>query len=64
MSEQGKTVDVTLTKAELDAMSPEARNNMFLHAFKIKGTAVVKRADGSIKYDDPSRAGEYGESEL
>ena len=64
MSDEGKTVEVTLTKAELDAMTPEARNNMFIHAFKVKGTAVVKDAEGNVRYDDEKLKGTYGEAEL
>lgn len=30
---------------------------------KFTGQAVVRKADGSIKYDDPSKAGSYGEND-
>jgi len=29
---------------------------------KIKGRGVVKRADGSVRYDDPALKGSYDES--
>lgn len=62
----GKTKEIRLTKAELDAMSPEERHELFMRAVKIEGTALVRRADGSIKYDDPptgERDGESGEGQ-
>ncbi len=51
------------TKEELQAMSPEAAHNLMMLATKIEGHAVVRRADGSIKYDDPAFAGTYHETE-
>ncbi len=59
-----KTIEVTLTKAEMDAMPPEELNAMFIHAFKVEGKAVVKDKDGNVKYDDPTLVGSYGEAEL
>ena len=52
---------ITLTKAELDEMSQADLSALLLKAAKVEGTAVVRRADGSIKYDDPALAGTYGE---
>jgi len=54
---------VTYTKEQFDAMPPAEQNNVLLAATKIEGKAVVKRADGSIKYDDESLRGSYGEQE-
>lgn len=52
MTDQQKTREIHLTQADLDAM-PEPELKLLLgKAVKIKGTAVVRRADGSIKYDD------------
>jgi hypothetical protein len=31
---------------------------------KIEGTAVIKRADGSVKYEDDSLEGTYGEEHI
>lgn len=49
------------TREELLAMPKAEAQALIRKAVKIKGTAVVQRADGSIKYDDPSRAGQYHE---
>ncbi len=54
----------TYTKEDLDAMPEEQRNNLMMLATKIEGVGVVKRADGSIKYDDPELEGSYGEEHL
>ncbi len=51
------------TKADLDAMPPEQANNLMMLAAKIEGKGVVKRADGTVKYDDPALAGSYGEEQ-
>jgi len=52
----------TYTKEELEALTPEQFNDVLMKAVKIEGSAVVRRADGSIKYDDPTLKGTYGES--
>lgn len=59
-----RTQRITLTRAELDAMSREQISNLLLKATKVEATAVVRRADGSIRYDDPTLAGTYGEEHL
>ena len=60
MSEtDGKTV--TYTKEEFEALPPEAQNNIMMLGPKIRGRGVVRRADGTIKYDDESLAGSYDE---
>jgi hypothetical protein len=55
---------ITLTKRELDALLPEDLTALILKASKVTATAVVQRADGSIKYDRPELAGQYGEEHL
>jgi hypothetical protein len=45
-------------------MQPGELSALLLKATKISGTAVVRRADGSNKYDDPALAGQYGEEHL
>ena len=55
---------ITLSQADLARMSPGDLNALLLRATKIEGTAVVRRADGSIKYDQPELAGSYGEQFL
>ncbi len=56
--------EVTYTKEEFEAMSTKSRNNVLMGKVKIKGKGVVRRADGSIKYDDESKIGTYGEENL
>ena len=60
MSEQ----EMQYTKEELDAMSPEAANNLMMLASKIEGTGVVRQADGTIKYDSDAEPGTYGEENI
>lgn len=55
---------ITLTKDQLDRMKPGELSNLLLKAHKVEATAVVRRADGSIKYDRPELAGTYGEKHL
>lgn len=65
MSEEKKPAVVKhFTKEQLENMSAddlaELLGNLPPDA-KIKAKGVVRRADGTIKYDDPSKAGSYGE---
>lgn len=55
---------IKLTKRELDEMSTEQLTNLLLKASKVEATCVVRRTDGSIKYDRPELAGHYGEEHL
>lgn len=59
-----ETKTITLSKAELDAMSEDDLNNLLLKAADVKATAVVLRRDGTVKYDNPELAGSYGEEYL
>lgn len=54
----------TYTGEEFLAL-PEAEQRAILKhpAVKMEGTAVVRRADGSIKYDKDAEAGDYHEGE-
>lgn len=55
---------ITLSAADLATMPQEELGALLLKATRIQATCVVRRADGSIKYDDPSLAGTYGEEYL
>ena len=55
--------EITYTLEEFAALPEEKRNNALMGKVKVKGKAVVRRADGSIKYDDESLKGTYGETE-
>lgn len=55
---------ITLNKQQLDRMSPDELCNLLLKAHEVKATAVVRRKDGSVKYDNPEFAGTYGEEFL
>jgi len=59
MADEQKTREYT--KEDLEKMTPAAVNNLMMIATEIKGTGVVRRADGSIKYDDDAKPGTYGE---
>ncbi len=52
----------TITMDELAAM-PEAEQRAILKhpAVKMKGTAVVRKADGTIRYDEDAEPGKYHE---
>ena len=52
---------ITLNKQQLDKMNPDELCDLLLKAHKVSATAVVRRADGSVKYDNPQLAGTYGE---
>ena len=54
-------MDKVYTLDDLKKMSQAEIAVVLSKATKISGTAVVKRADGSVKYDAPEKAGEYGE---
>jgi len=59
MSKKAKT----FTKEELDQMSPSETINVFLKATKIEGVGVVRRSDGTVKYDKPENEGNFGEDD-
>lgn len=56
--------EIHLTASQLRALAPDAVHALLLRASKVTATAVVRRADGSIKYDDPALAGRYGEEHI
>ncbi len=52
----------TITQEEFLAMEPAEQQAILKHPMaKMKGTAVVRRADGSIKYDSDAEPGKYHE---
>jgi len=51
----------TYNQDQLKAMDPGQRNAILMKAVKITGTAVIRRADNSVKYDDESLKGTYNE---
>jgi len=51
----------TITKQEFEAMTPVQQNNVLMKMVKIEGKAVVRKSDGSIRYDDETLKGTYGE---
>lgn len=55
---------ITLTREKIEAMPKEQLSALLMAAHKVEATAVVRRADGSIKYDRPELAGTYGEEHL
>ncbi len=57
------TEERKITSEELLKMTPEQQNEVFIKMTKIEGTGVVRRADGTIKYDNVKLKGTYGEEE-
>lgn len=55
--------EVTYTKEQFEALPPAEQNDVLIKMVKIEGKAIVRRADGSIKYDDETLRGTYGERE-
>ncbi len=53
--------EVKITQQEFEAMDPAQQNNVLIAMTKIEGKAVVRREDGTIKYDDVTLKGTYGE---
>jgi len=61
---ENKDGSKSFTKEDLDAMTPEAANNLLMLATKIEGKGVVRRADGTIRYDSGAEPGTYGEEHI
>ena len=65
LDERQETVLKTFTREQLENMPLEDIVKLVGEAgpnAKLKITAVVKRADGSIKYDAGAKPGDYGET--
>ena len=56
--------EITLTRDDLAKMSQGQLTRLLMASSKIRATAVVIDKDGNIKYDDPSKAGTFGEEVL
>lgn len=53
----------TYSREQLLAMTPEQVTELLdTPGVKFKGKGVVRRPDGSIRYDDDAVPGQYGES--
>ena len=55
---------ITLTREQIEAMPQEEFASLVMAAHKVEATAVVRDAQGNIKYDRPELAGTYGEEYL
>ena len=65
MDEAQRVLTKTYTKEDLMKMTADEVEGLIERAgkdIKFHGTAVVRRADGTIRYDDASQAGKYGEA--
>jgi hypothetical protein len=51
----------TINKDQFDALTPAEQNDALLKAVKVEGKGIVRRADGSVKYDDVALKGTYDE---
>lgn len=66
LDERQRVVKDVFTREQLNHMSVEDLVKLVGEAgpnARFHGTAVVKRSDGSVKYDDDAVPGEYFESE-
>ena len=65
MDERLRTIKEVFTKEQLEKMDLRDLLKLVGKAnpadLKIVGSAVVRRADGSVKYDEPEKEGNYGE---
>jgi hypothetical protein len=57
-------VRITLSAADMAAMTEAQLTSLLMAAYKVEATAVVRRKDGSVKYDRPELQGQYGEEYL
>jgi hypothetical protein len=65
VDEAQRTITRTFTREELLEMSPEDLADLVEAAgkkAKFHGTAVVRKADGSIRYDNKAVPGRFGEA--
>lgn len=61
---QAKAVTKHFTREQLEAMSVEELDDLLgqlPRGARFQAKAVVRKADGSIKYDDPKLEGTYDE---
>jgi uncharacterized Fe-S cluster-containing radical SAM superfamily enzyme len=63
MTGKTKSVEIALDETG-QPKDPDGLINLLLNATEIKGTAVVKTKDGSIRYNDPAKAGQFNEEVL
>jgi len=68
MDERQRVVKKTFTKKQLEGMDINDLVALVGEAqargvTKFMGKMIVRDKDGNIKYDDPSKAGQYGEDE-
>lgn len=67
MDERQRLITKTFTREQLKAMSVDDLVKLIGEAgpdARFKGTAVVRKSDGSIKYDNEDRIGKYGEGNV
>lgn len=64
----GRGRDKVITKEDIGQMSRSELaglgNLCATGRVRVRGAAVVRKADGNAKYDDPSREGRYHEDKL
>lgn len=59
-----KTYNVDEVKNLSDEERAHVANQVRLGKVKFRGKAVIRKADGTIRYDDPSQKGKYNEADL
>jgi len=60
----GRGRDKIILGSDFKNMSPGEANAAIAKAVRISGTAVVRGKDGNARYDEPKRAGQYGERNI
>ncbi len=64
----GRGRDKIILGSDIKNMSPRESSALMAAArigrVKVTGTAVVRGADGNARYDNPDRAGQYGEDRV
>ena len=64
----GRGRDMIVLSSDIPNMSPRESSMLMAAAnlgrVKVSGSAVVRGADGNARYDEPKRAGQYGEDHV
>jgi len=62
MGDGTKLVKETFTREQIEAMDPDKLQSLLSRAVKMEGVGVVRKADGTIRYDKDAKPGDYGET--
>lgn len=62
MSSSESVVKHTFTVEQIKAMDPDELQSLLSRAVKFEGVGVVRKKDGTIRYGEGAKPGDYGES--